>query len=194
MIDERFVFLAVTLNFFGGLSYLIDTIKGKVKPNRVTWFLRALAPLIAFFAEVKEDVGVSSLMTFMVGFNPLLIFLSSFVNKKSEWKITRFDLICGALSLTGLMLWSLTRIGSIAISFSIIADFMAAVPTLVKAFKAPETENYNIFVLGGVSAFITILTIKKWDFVSLGFPSYIFLICIIFVLLIRFKVGKVFDH
>src|SRR5918992_4551489 len=30
----------------GALSYLIDTLKGKVQPNKVSWFVWALAPLI----------------------------------------------------------------------------------------------------------------------------------------------------
>lgn len=38
MLDERFVYLGFALVFFGGLSYLIDTVKGKNKPNRVIWF------------------------------------------------------------------------------------------------------------------------------------------------------------
>jgi hypothetical protein len=57
MLDEKFVILGIIVGFIGSLSYLIDTIKGKTKPNRVTWFLWALAPLIAFTAEIKQGVG-----------------------------------------------------------------------------------------------------------------------------------------
>lgn len=48
MIDEKFIFAAVILNLAGGLSYLIDTLKGKVKPNKVSWLLWGIAPMIAF--------------------------------------------------------------------------------------------------------------------------------------------------
>lgn len=94
MLNENFVILGAVILAIGSLSYLIDTLKGKVKPNRVTFFLWALAPLIAFAAEIKQGVGIQSLMTFMVGFSPLLIFLASFVNKKAEWKLGSFDFIC----------------------------------------------------------------------------------------------------
>lgn len=190
MIDERFVFLAVTLNLYGGLNYLIDTIKGKVRPNKVTWFLWALAPFIAFVAEIKEGVGISSLMTFIIGFNPLLIFLASFINKKAEWKITKFDLVCGALSLVGLILWNLIRSGNIAILFVLIADGLAAIPTIIKSYKEPETENYRVYFWAGISGVITILTIKIWNFAHLAFPLYIVLISLILALLIKFKLGK----
>lgn len=190
MIDERFMFVAVLISFLGSASYLIETIKGRVRPNRVTWALWALAPLIAFVAEIKQGVGLVSLMTFMVGFGPLLIFFASFVNKKAEWKITRFDVICGALSLGGLALWGLTRVGNIAILFAILADALAAIPTLVKAYKYPETENSQVFLFGGISALITLLTIKQWNFAHFAFPIDTFFLCLTFFLIIKFKLGK----
>lgn len=57
MINENFVILGAIIGFIGGLSYLVSTIKGKTRPNRATWFLWALASLIAFSAEIKQGVG-----------------------------------------------------------------------------------------------------------------------------------------
>ncbi len=190
MLDERFVIVGVAINFIGALSYLIDTIKGRIKPNRITWFLWALAPLIAFTAEIKQGVGLQSLMTFAVGFNPLLIFLASFVNKKAEWKLRPFDFFCGGLSVIGLLLWYITKIGNIAILFSIFADGTAALPTIKKSYQMPETENYKGFFCAAINASITILTIKIWNFAHYGFPLYILLINTLLFVLIRFRLGK----
>lgn len=190
MLDERFIYLGVLLNLIGGIGYIIDTLKGKTKPNKITWFFWALAPLIAFAAEIQQGVGLSSLMTFSVGLSPLLIFVASFINKNSQWKLTTFDLICGGLSLCGLILWSITRIGNIAIFFSIMADLLASLPTLIKAYKAPETESSLIYLLSGINGLIALLTIKTWTFEFYGFPLYILLFNIIFYPLIQFKLGK----
>jgi hypothetical protein len=191
MISDKFVFVGFFLSFLGGLNYLIDTLKGKAKPNKVTWFLWTLAPLIAFTAEVKQGVGLQSLMTFSVGFNPLLIFTASFFNKKSQWKISRFDIICGLLSSAGLIFWFITRSGNVAIIFSIFADGLAAIPTVVKSYLAPETESYQVYLFGAINAFITLLTIKVWTFAHYAFPLYIFLICVILFVLIKFEIGKI---
>lgn len=191
MINENFVFLGAFLSLIGGFSYLIDTIKGKVKPNRVTWFLWALAPMIAFVAELKQDVDIhQSLLTFIAGLNPILIFIASFVNKKSQWKITKVDLLCGGLSMIGISLWLITQIGNIAIFFSILADALAATPTIIKSYKYPETENYIIYFFGGINAIITLLTIVHWNFANYGFPLYILLICLTMIMLIKFRLGK----
>ena|SRR3989344_3963637 len=195
MIDERFIILGAFINFLGAMSYLISTLKGKTKPNKVTWLLWATAPMLAFSAEIEQGVGLISLTTFMAGFNPILIFLASFVNKKSQWNISKFDIICGSLSLFGLILWQITKIPNIAILFAITADGLAATPTVVKSYTNPETENAIAYFVAMISGVIAILTIKTWGFAHYAFPVYIIAICLILFTLIHFKLGpKIQKH
>ncbi len=182
--------LGALLNIMGSSTYAYNTIKGKTKPNRVTWFLWALAPLIAFFAQLGEGVGLQVLMTFMVGFGPLLVFIASFLNRKAFWQITRLDIVCGVLSVVALLLWLLTGEGLIAIALSILSDLLAGIPTIIKAYLKPETEHSDVFRNGAISAGITLLTIKSWTFATYGFALYILLICLTLYGLIRFKLGK----
>jgi len=190
MIDQNFVIVGAIIAAVGSLSYLVDTLKGKVKPNRVSFLLWSLAPLIAFFAEIKQGVGIQALMTFVVGFLPLTIFIASFVNKKAEWKLTGFDLMCGALSIIGLVLWFITKSGNIAIIFSILADGLAAMPTIVKSFNYPETESAWPYFASTISAILTLLTVKVWNIANIAFPLYIVLITLVIFSLVHFKLGK----
>ena len=189
MLDPRFVFLGAAINLIGSLKYLVATLKGEAKPNRVTFFLWALAPLIAFAAQLDEGVGLASVMTFVVGFSPLLIFIASFFNKKAYWELHRFDYFFGGLALLGLVLWLVTEEGLYAIAFGILADGLAAVPTLAKSFTNPETEVGMTYWLAGVNAVITLLTIEVFNLAHLGFPVYILLINIVLGSLISFKLG-----
>ncbi len=190
MIDERFVILAVILILFGDFAYLVDTIKGKVKPNKVSWLLWGLAPLIAFVAQLSQGVGLLSLTTFAFGGLPLLIFFVSFLNKKAYWKITKFDLICGALAIVGLVLWKVTQVGNWAILFAVASDGLASVPTLIKSYSAPETESYQVYLFNAIGAVITLFIIRQWDFVHSGFPIYISLLGFTLFILIKFKLGR----
>lgn len=192
MINQNFVYLGAIIFFIGSVEYIIKTLQGKIKPNKVTWFLWALAPLIAFAAQIKQGVGLQSLLTFMVGFMPIIIFLASFVNKKSYWKIERLDLICGSLSIIGLILWQITKVGNIAIIFSLISDFLAGWPTIIKSYQHPETENYLIYLGNAVFALITLLTIKVWYFETYSFSLYLFVITLLIAIIIKFKVKKLF--
>lgn len=190
MISENFVWLALLITVFGCGFYFLDTIRGKVKPNKVTWILWAINPLIAFAAEAHQLVGIQSLFTFMIGFTPLIIFFASFVNKKAYWKITRPDIICGLFSILGLSLWYFTKVGNLAIVFSIVADAFAALPTLYKSYKNPETENSFAYLTASISGLITVLTIRHWNFETYAFPAYIFLINILIILAIKIQFMK----
>lgn len=192
MINQNFIYLGALIFFLGSIGYFVETIKGKVKPNRVTWFLWGLAPMIAFFAQIKQGVGLQSLLTFMVGFVPFLILLASFINKDSYWKLKKFDLICGLLSIIGLILWQITKVGNIAIFFSIIADLIAGWPTTVKSYNHPETENYWLYLGNAVFALITLLTIKAWTFETYSFSLYMFIITLTTFFILKFKIKKFF--
>ena len=189
MINEKFILLGVLLNILGSGSYALSTIKGKTQPNRVTWFLWAFAPLIAFSAQLGEGVGWESILTFMAGFGPLLVFTSSFVNRKSYWRISKLDIFCGVISVFALILWWLSGSGLIAILFSILADLIAAIPTIIKSFKAPETEHSAPFLYSSIAATITLLTISSWQLVNYAFALYILVVCVVLYIIIQFKIG-----
>lgn len=174
MLNENFVYLGAVFMLLADLSYVVNTLKGNIKPNKVSFLLWSLIPFIAFSAEVKQGVGIASLMTLSLGLGTLMIFVASFFNKKAQWKITGFDLVCGALSILGLILWYLTKIGLLAILFSILADFLAAIPTYRKAFFFPETERYPAYLATSFNALIALLTLKQWSFAGFGFPLYSF--------------------
>ncbi len=190
MLNRYFVIVGTLIGASGAFAYVWKTIMGKVKPNKVSFLLWSIAPMIAFAAQVKQGVGIEALMTFSTGFLPLLTFIASFANKKAEWKLTKFDVACGVLSVAGLILWLMTKVGNVAIFFSIAADGLAALPTLVKAFKHPETEIAWPWLATCVGVALTLLTLKEWTFANCGFIVYIFIIDLMIFGCVRLKLGK----
>ena len=190
MLNQNFVIVGTLIGAAGACAYLWDTIKGKVKPNRVSFLLWSIAPMIAFAAQIKQGVGLESLMTFSTGFLPLLTFVASFTNKNAEWKLTRFDVACGILSVVGLILWLITKVGNVAIFFSIVADGLAALPTLVKAYEHPETEIAWPWLATCIGVALTLLTLKEWTFANSGFIIYIFIADLMIFSCVQFKLGK----
>jgi hypothetical protein len=190
MLHQNFVIIGTLIGAAGSVAYLIDTVKGKVKPNRVSFLLWSIAPFIAFAAQIKQGVGLEALMTFSTGFLPIMVFIASFVNKKAEWKITTFDLFCGFLSLVGLVLWLITKVGNIAIFFSIIADGLAAIPTIVKSYKYPDTELAWPWIATSFGVGLTLLTLKELTFANSGFIIYILLVNVLIFSLVQFRIGE----
>jgi hypothetical protein len=190
MLPSYFVLIGTLIGAVGAVVYLIDTIKGKVKPNRVSFLLWSIAPFIAFAAQIKQGVGLEALMTFSTGFLPIMTLAGSFLNKQAEWKLTKFDLLCGFLSVVGLVLWQITKVGNVAIFFSILADGLAAVPTIVKAYKYPDTELAWPWIATSFGVLLTLLTLKELSFANSGFIIYILIINTIIFSLVQFRIGK----
>ena len=175
MISENWIYLGTAIGALGAALYLRDTLRGTTKPNRVTWLLWAVAPLLAAAVEFNQGIGLRALPTFMVGFMPLLIFVASFHNPASVWKIRRIDYACGVFSIVGTVVWLVTRNGVVAISAAIAADFLAGIPTLMKSWTHPQTETLYSYVGAVVSMGIVLLTITDWTFEVAAFP--IFVLC-----------------
>src|SRR5581483_9723552 len=190
MINENFVFLGVVLSAGGGSTYVLHTLRGEVRPHKVTWLLWAIAPLVGFAAQLSEGVGIRALTTFIVGFMPACIFIASFVNPEAGWGVTRFDVVCGVLSLLGVALWAVTSDGNVAILFAIVADGLAAVPTLRKAYTYPETESDTLFWFGIANAAIGLLIVDAWDFEKYAFAAYLLMVNAVMAGIIRFKPGR----
>lgn len=188
------VILGSIIQLIGCFSYIKDTIKGTTKPNRVTWLLWSIAPIIATIAALSKGVTIAVLPTFVAGFGPLLVFLASFINPNSYWKLGKSDYICGVFSILALILWGVTNEANIAIIFAILSDFTAALPTFIKAWKEPESESIAPFTTGLISTSTTFLVLALWNFSELAFPIYLLVINTLLILTIKrtsiFKVSK----
>jgi uncharacterized membrane protein len=183
------VYVGSAIGALGTAVYLRDTLRGTTKPNRVTWLLWAVAPLLAAAVELDQGVGLRALPTFMVGFMPLLVFLCSFHNRESVWKIRRIDYACGVMSVVGTVVWLVTRNGVLAISAAILADFLAGVPTLMKSWTHPETETVYTYVGAVLSMVILLLTIDHWTFDVAAFPLFIAFMGSVEVVLVGWEPG-----
>ena len=93
-----------------------------------------------------------------------------------------FDYFCGTLSGLAFVLWYLTSGPDLAITFAIVSDALAAVPTLTKAWRKPETESAWPFIIGVFSPMTSFLVATTWGFAELAFPTYLIVINILLVL------------
>ena len=167
------VFIGAAVNLFGTLFYVRDTIRGKTKPNRITWFLWATVPFIATSASLSAGVSFAVIPVFISGLSPLMVFIASFVNPNAYWKLEKLDYICGAFSILAIIMWTTTNEPAVAVLLAILSDGLAAFPTLKKAWLHPETESSGTFWGGLFSALTAFLAFKTTTFSEMAFPIYL---------------------
>ncbi len=183
---EFVVIIAAVASLLAAIVYISSMFTGSTKPNRVTWLMWAIAPLIATAAAVSNGVGWAVLPVFMAGFSPLLILAASFFAKKAYWKPSTFDYACGALSALALVMWWLTKDPNIAIVFAVASDALASIPTLAKSWTNPETESVWPFIVGVFGAASSLVVATIWAFSEYAFPSYLIIVNVM-VLLALYK-------
>ncbi len=189
MIDSRFVYLAAALSVIGAWGYIRDTLQGDTSPNRVTWSLWGVEGVVAFALEIQQHVGLASLMTLMLGLVPIIIVVASFRNPHVQWKIAPFDLFCGSISVAGLAFWGFINQPTVALVSFVVADQVAALPTIRKSWIAPSTESPRMFFLGSLNCAITLFTLKSLTTAGVLFPGCIMVADLLLGLLIVTRAG-----
>src|SRR3954466_11100069 len=112
------ILASLLVNLCATAPYIWNTYHGITRPNRTTWFMWALAPLVA--SAIAYSAGADPWITspvFLSGFLPLIVFIISFANKSAYWRLQWFDWLCGALSFAAFFIWLFVNSAAVAIIF-----------------------------------------------------------------------------
>lgn len=185
----------------GGISivayiiYAVNTLRGKTKPNKVTWWVLTFAGAIIFasyYSGVKEAAGQTIWImalpaTYVAG--PLLIALLSFKygeKEKNRLQIRGFDIdvdrYCLRASIASLILWgALVILGFkeaslVILIVNILVDLLGLGPTFMKSILRPEGEDLWAWTLETIACLPNIFMIQAWQFDVWIHPAYLFIV------------------
>ena len=176
MLPESCAIIGAIIGSLGGFYYLFETIVGRAQPNRITWLLWGLFPMVIFAAQRAQNVEGLSWASFVAGFTPLLIVLASFFNKKAYWKSAPRDYGLMAAAIIGLILWALTHNPNLALLFSLLADMLASVPTLIKSYQHPRSESWIAYAISTFGFGMSLLSVQTYNFENTTFVAYVFIL------------------
>lgn len=176
--------VGAVLVLVGSGTYAYEVLREQVIPNGVTWTLWFLIPLITFAAELAGQVRLPALFTLASSIGPLLVLVAAVVVSRAYWKVGPVSYGCGALSVCAMLAWLWTRDGDYAIFLSIGADLFAAIPTIIKAYRQPESEGATNFALGFLGTCLVLVSLKTWNVPNAAFPMYALLVNASLVLLV----------
>ncbi|WP_243286974.1 hypothetical protein [Geothrix terrae] len=176
MLPEYFAIIGAIIGSLGGFYYLYETIAGKAQPNRITWLLWGIFPMVIFVAQRAQGVEGVSWASFAAGFTPLLIVAVSFFNKKAYWKSEPRDYYLMAAAFLGIILWAMTDKPNLALLFSLLADMLAGIPTLIKSYHHPHSESWIAYAVSALGFGISLLSVQTYNFENITFVAYVFIL------------------
>lgn len=164
--------LAVLLNSIGYYPYVRDILRGKVKPQRMTWGIWTILTSIIAVNQIVNEGGWSSLFFVSTSILVLTTFLLSL--KYGIGGFEKLDIICCIFAFALFIYWATQKDTRISTLIAVNIDLIAVIPTIIKTFKLPDTESYPQWMLAGIGGLLSLLAVPKLDWVLLIYPAYIF--------------------
>lgn len=158
---EGFAVIAALLAIAGNIPYLIDVLKGRVKPHPYTWFVWSIVSCIVFFGQVVKGAGWGALPTGVSEIFTIIIFLFSL--KFGFRGITRTDTLFLIVALLGLVPWILTKDPTISVVIAVGIDLIAFAPTLRKTWKQPSTETPILYGSNVLRHALALLSLQTYN-------------------------------
>ena len=157
------------LSLISPIFYTRSMLAHKAKPHRVTrlivW-LAAIAGLVGVLGSTNV-AGIIFAVIFLVRASYLLV-MSLIFGVGGASKLDRYCLVVGVLAL---VFYAITGNGLLAISLGILADLIGYVPTFVKTWHKPKSEDPTFFIIEGIASLFAVIAI--WEMrADILFPIY----------------------
>ena len=176
--------VGIVLSLSASLNYIIATLHGTVKPNRVSWLMWTFAAGAGGWVTLRAGGDILVVIRIALAvIVPFVVFITSFWGKNGYWRMSQFDFSCGVLSFVAIACWLLYSNAPLSITLAGLADLLASFPTILKSWRAPETESALSFFIFALSFIVVLPVVSVWDTVHVGFALYLIgvnmLICIL---------------
>lgn len=163
--------IAGVLSLVGYIPYIISILKGVTKPNRATWLIWTIVGgLLAFSFIAAGNVDAIWLpLGYFIG--PFITMILSIWYGYATW--TRLDSFCLVAALMSVVPWFLTHNPILTLFINIFIDATGAVPTLVKTYREPETEDFIAWFIFLIANTLELFALENWN-LSAAYPIYLF--------------------
>lgn len=172
------------------LPYLFSIITKKTQPSRVTWFVYSLVGIILFLTYYLSWARETLWQPWVaVLFNITFAVLSI---KYWTWWATKLDKSCILGVLITLIAWYITKDPVIGMTFIVIVAIIGSIPTIVKVYTNPETEDSLTWVIWALAWIINLFAIKTWHYEIIFYPIEVaVVVSTICALILRKKTIKI---
>lgn len=172
------------LSLVSPISYTKSMLAGKSKPHRVTRLIVWLASVAGLLGVLHSSnlAGKIFALIFLTRATYLLIMALLY----GVGGTTKLDRICLVLGIVAIMAYLITKNGLLTISLGVLADLIAYIPTFVKTYHKPKSEDPLFFSIEFVASLFGIFAIWQWK-ADILFPIWFAISCLVVLALIYRK-------
>ena len=184
LLKAIFGILSSTTIFVGGIPYINDIIKRRVKPHILSWLGWGFITAIGGFAMLAEGSTWAVALIFANTVMCLVIAFSAMAIKTGVWSTGFQDYAFLGAGLLGIVLWQTLNMPVLALICAILADLAFGIPTIIKTFKDPSTETPFLWAMSVLAEIFGLLALSNFSFSEAAYPVYLFIFDLIIFLII----------
>lgn len=171
---ELLTLLSAGLILLAAPPYIIDTVKGKTRPERITWLIFSILGIIAFVSQLSLGGTWSLVFSGMDTLASITVFILSL--RFGVGGFTRLDISALFIATVGVLIAIIAKQPVISIAGVILADLSGAALTVRKTYLQPKSETMVSWLLVGTASLLGVLTVGKMSLGLLMYPVYLMLV------------------
>lgn len=192
LLKALFGILSSVAIFVGGIPYINDIIKKRVRPHILSWLGWGFITAIGGFAMLAEGSTWAVALIFANTVMCLIIAFSAMMTKRGVWSTGIQDYAFFGAGLLGIVLWQTLDMPILALICAILADLAFGIPTIIKTFKDPSTETPFPRAMSVLAEIFGLLALSNFSFHEAAYPVYLFIFDItVFLLIIKIFKRKI---
>jgi hypothetical protein len=185
---EAAVIIASVLALIGNIPYLTDVIRRRIQPHPYTWLVWSIVSAVTFSGQVIKGGGIGSIPTGIAEGFTIIIFLFSL--RYGFKDIARRDTYFLIAALLGLIPWALTNDPTFSVVIVVSIDVIAFIPTLMKAWRRPQSETPILFIMNVLRHLLTLYSLGAYNIATMLHSLAMIVMNSIMVLFLLRKKGR----
>lgn len=182
MIRTVFLVISTFLPLISPIPYIRSILSGETKPHRTTRLVYLIIGLLTTSSLFASGNRVAIWISAVSLLQAIVLFVLGLRYGMGGWSKT--DMACLILAILGIVAWQTTSDPLVGLYFGIAADFMGTVPTLIKTWKLPKSEEPIFYILDSMAGGFNMLALSGWTIGDFSYPLYLFLINALIAILI----------
>ncbi|MGA7935137.1 MAG: hypothetical protein WCA35_16435 [Kovacikia sp.] len=164
--------VAGLIGLLGFVPYIITAFQGKTRPNRASWWIWGILGVVLGISYYCSGASNSIWVPVCFAISQLVIAIISLRHGEGGWN--RLDRMCLLGVGVSLMMWWLFNSPLAALLFTLLIDFLGALPTIKKSYLEPEQESWLSWALFLTANTLNLLALENWQLALSAYPFYLF--------------------
>ncbi|MDP9904596.1 hypothetical protein [Arthrobacter bambusae] len=166
--------LSGAIGLYGYVPYIRGTLRGRFRPNPVSWLIWALLGVVSLTGQVEGGAGFGLIVTAGTAAGCALIVLLALKATSLRAAVTTsstLDRACLAGALLALFLLTTQHDASLAVLLSNSVGLIGFIPTVVTSIRAPWSEGVSVYAFAAGKFALAMAALPNWNLLTALYPA-----------------------